>query len=86
MRRFPVRSWMCLIADPEGWTHKLVDFVAVPWDQRCLSFYETQRAVFTPSFWQVRQPIYASSVGRWRHYEKHLGPLFNGLGIPPPME
>jgi tetratricopeptide (TPR) repeat protein len=74
-----------LVADPEGWTRKLLDFVGLPWDQRCLGFYETQRAVFTPSFWQVRQPIYASSVGRWRHYKKQLGPLFNGLGIHPPI-
>jgi hypothetical protein len=72
-----------LISDPEDWTRKLLEFLGLPWDQRCLSFYETQRAVFTPSSWQVRQPIYHSSVGRWRHYKQHLGALFNGLGIDP---
>jgi tetratricopeptide (TPR) repeat protein len=75
-----------LVSDPEDWSRKLIEFLGLPWDQRCLSFYETERAVFTPSSWQVRQPIYTSSVRRWRHYEKHLGPLFNGLGIRPPME
>jgi hypothetical protein len=35
--------------------------------------------VATVSHWQVRQPIYTSSIGRWRHYEKHLGPLFTAL-------
>jgi tetratricopeptide (TPR) repeat protein len=75
-----------LVSDREDWARKLLEFLGLPWDQRCLSFYETQRAVFTPSSWQVRQPIYTSSVGRWRHYEKHLGPLFDGLGIRPPIE
>ena len=72
-----------LVGDQEGWSRKLVDFVGLPWDQSCLAFYETKRPVFTASLWQVRQPIYTSSVGRWRHYAKHLGPLFQALGIEP---
>jgi tetratricopeptide (TPR) repeat protein len=75
-----------LTADQEGWTRKLVDFLGLPWDERCLAFDKTERAVSTPSFWQVRQPIYRSSIGRWRPYRKHLGPLFAALGIAPPRE
>ena len=73
-----------LVADQESWSRKLVAFLGLPWDERCLAFYEKERLVRTASFWQVRQPIYASSIGRWRHYAKHLGPLFHALGVAPP--
>jgi tetratricopeptide (TPR) repeat protein len=73
-----------LIADQEGWSRKLVDFLGLPWDERCLAFHENERVVRTASFWQVRQPIYASSVGRWHHYGKHLGPLLKALGLRRP--
>ena len=75
-----------LVSDQEVWSCKLIDFLGLPWDERCLAFHETDRPVLTSSAWQVRQPIYASSIGRWQHYEKHLGPLFGGLGTVPPME
>jgi tetratricopeptide (TPR) repeat protein len=68
-----------LVADLEGQARRLIDFIGLDWDPACLSFYETERAVNTPSTWQVRQPIYSSSVGRWRNYERHLGPLFEVL-------
>ncbi|HEY6824575.1 MAG TPA: sulfotransferase, partial [Steroidobacteraceae bacterium] len=64
-----------LIADQEKWTRKIVDFVGLPWDARCLEFYTTERTVNTASVWQVRQKIYASSIGRWRNYQKFIGPL-----------
>jgi tetratricopeptide (TPR) repeat protein len=64
-----------LIADQEGWTRRLVDFIGLPWDPNCLDFQATERVVVTSSRWQVRQKIYAGSVGRWRHYEQHLGAL-----------
>ncbi len=73
-----------LVADQEGWSRQLVDFVGLPWDDRCLAFYETRRPVITSSAWQVRQPIYTSSIGRWRPYEEHLKPLFDSLGIEAP--
>ena len=69
-----------LVADQEGWSRRIVDFVGLPWDERCLDYHKTERPVLTSSFWQVRQPIYTSSVGRWRHYERHLGPLLRALG------
>jgi hypothetical protein len=64
-----------LIADQEHWTRRLLDFVGLSWDPRCLDFHETERVVITASRWQVRQKINAGSVGRWRNYERHLGPL-----------
>jgi hypothetical protein len=68
-----------LVKDLEGQARRLIDFIGLDWDPACLNFYETERAVNTPSTWQVRQPIYASSVGRWRNYERHLGPLLSLL-------
>jgi tetratricopeptide (TPR) repeat protein len=64
-----------LIDDQEGWTRRMVDFVGLPWDARCLDFHRTDRVVITTSKWQVRQKLHAASVGRWRNYEKFLGPL-----------
>jgi tetratricopeptide (TPR) repeat protein len=64
-----------LIADQEQWTRRILDFLGLPWDERCLDFHKTVRPVTTASSWQVRQKIYKSSVGRWRNYEKFIGPL-----------
>jgi tetratricopeptide (TPR) repeat protein len=68
-----------LIANPEAESRRLIEFLGLDWDPTCLSFHETKRPVTTSSFWQVRQPLYSSSVGRWRNYRKHLGPLLEGL-------
>jgi tetratricopeptide (TPR) repeat protein len=64
-----------LVADQEGWTRRMLDFVGLPWDPKCLSFHETERVVITASRWQVRQKITGSSAGRWRNYARHLAPL-----------
>ncbi|MEA3139376.1 MAG: hypothetical protein QOK23_1545 [Gammaproteobacteria bacterium] len=64
-----------LVQEPEPWIRKIVQFVGLPWDPRCLDFHQTERTVVTASNWQVRQRITKSSVGRWRHYESFLGPL-----------
>jgi hypothetical protein len=64
-----------LIEDQEGWSRKMVEFIGLPWDPRCLEFHRTERVVLTASKWQVRQKIHAASAGRFRHYEKFLGPL-----------
>jgi len=64
-----------LIADQIGWTHRILDFLELEWDDRCLSFDKTERPVNTASAWQVRQKIYSRSVERWRHYERFIGPL-----------
>lgn len=66
-----------LVGDPEAWTRKMLDFVELPWDPACLEFHRTARPVVTASKWQVRQAIATSSVGRWRRYREHLGPLLH---------
>jgi hypothetical protein len=66
-----------LVADQEGWTRRILNFVGLEWDQRCLDFHSTKRAVVTASYWQVRQRIYGDSVQRWRNYRKFLGPLLD---------
>ena len=64
-----------LIADQHGWTRRMVDFIGLPWDPRCLEFHQTERVVMTASRWQVRQKLNATSVGRWRNYEHYIEPL-----------
>lgn len=63
------------VADLEGQARHLLEFLDLSWDERVLAFHENERAVQTPSRWQVRQPLYQSSKAKWRRYEKHLGPL-----------
>jgi tetratricopeptide (TPR) repeat protein len=63
------------VADSEAAARRIVEATGLPWDEACLRYYETERSVRTPSRWQVRQPIYATSVERWKRYERHLGPL-----------
>ena len=62
-----------IVADREGSARRIVDFCGLPWDSACLQPDKNARAVATPSLWQVRQPVYRSSVARWRHYEPWLG-------------
>lgn len=64
-----------LVADPEGQTRRLLDYLGLPWDDNCLAFHRNRRQVKTASVAQVRQPIYKTSVARWRHFETHLQPL-----------
>lgn len=68
-----------LVANQEAESRKLVAFCGLEWDDRCLQFHETERAVHTASKLQVRQPMYRSSVGRWKRFEKHLQPLIAAL-------
>ncbi len=69
-----------LVTDLETGSRRLIDFCGLPWDDRCLRFYNNPRAVRTVSKLQVRQPIYRSSVGRWQRYAAHLQPLRAALG------
>jgi tetratricopeptide (TPR) repeat protein len=61
-----------LVADQEGWTRKILDFIELGWDARCLEFQATERPIKTASFWQVRQKVFKTSVQRWRNYEKFV--------------
>jgi tetratricopeptide (TPR) repeat protein len=70
-----------LVADPEAQIRWLVtEACGLPWDPACLAFHETERAITTASAAQVRQPIFTSSLQRWRRYEGRLGPLIKALG------
>jgi hypothetical protein len=53
-------------------SRRLVEYCGLPWEDHCLSFHRTERNIDTPSRWQVRQPIYSSSAGRWRNYAHQL--------------
>ncbi len=75
-----------LVGDLEGQSRRIISFLDLAWDPKCLEFHRTERTVQTISSWQVRQPIYSGSVGRWRHYRRHLGPLFEALGLPADAE
>jgi tetratricopeptide (TPR) repeat protein len=69
-----------LVDDLEGSLRPILDYCGLPWDERCLTFHETRRPVRSASLTQVRRRLYRSSIGRWRHFEAHLGPLFEALG------
>jgi Flp pilus assembly protein TadD len=66
------------VADVEGVARRLVSWCGLEWDPACLTFHQSRRLVRTASVVQVRQPIHARSVGRWKHYERHLEPLIDG--------
>ncbi len=69
-----------LVTDQESISRKMIAFCGLEWEDGCLRFYESGRQVATRSYDQVRRPMYNSSVGKWQHYAKHLGPLFDALG------
>jgi tetratricopeptide (TPR) repeat protein len=71
-----------VVADLETWARRLIAHCGLPWDDACLNFHQSRRDVRTASSAQVRRPIYADSVGRWRRFEAHLGPLLEALGEP----
>lgn len=68
-------SYEALVADQEGMTRALLEFCGLPWDDACLEFYKTKRAVQTASLSQVRKKIYTSSVALWENYREQLEPL-----------
>jgi tetratricopeptide (TPR) repeat protein len=75
-----------LVNDQEAASHRLLEFCGLSWDDRVLQFHRTERTIKTASLWQVRQPIYRTSVERWRAYEKYLEPLERGLSGAPPAD
>ena len=74
-------SYEALVDDRERVTRELVAFAGLPWDDACLAYERNPRAVRTASNIQVREPIYRSSVARWRNYETHIAPLRDALGV-----
>lgn len=69
-----------LVTDPRPQIEGALAHCGLAWDDACLNFHATRSAVMTPSAWQVRQPLYQRSSGRWRHYEHHLAGLRQALG------
>jgi hypothetical protein len=68
-----------LVTNQEAQSRRLVEFIGLEWDEACLDFYKKKRLVYTASSKQVTKPIYTSSIGRWKRYEKHLQPLEDGF-------
>ncbi|HME24333.1 MAG TPA: sulfotransferase [Acetobacteraceae bacterium] len=73
--RFIEIDYEKLVADPEPLTRQLIATCGLEWDDACLAAHRNQRRILTPSSWQVRQPIYRTSVERWKRYEQWLGEL-----------
>ena len=73
-------SYEHLVLNPEAEIRALLAYCGLEFEEACLSFYESDRPVFTASSEQVRRPLYADSIGRWRPYEKWLGPMKDALG------
>jgi tetratricopeptide (TPR) repeat protein len=69
-----------LVRNPEAQIRRLLAHCGLDFEPGCLNFHETERAVRTASAMQVRQPLYASGVGYWRHFEHELEPLRRALG------
>jgi len=69
-----------MIEDTEAEVRRLLDYCGLPFEERCLKFYENRRAVRTASSEQVRRPIFRDGMDQWRHYEPWLGPLKQALG------
>ena len=80
----PGAAWRCqyeeLVASPEDQVRQLLRHCGLGYEAACLRFHETRRAVRTASAEQVRQPLYQSSVGAWRRFERQLQPLREALG------
>ena len=74
-------DYEALVADPEPVLRGLLDFLGLAWDPACLSPHQTPRAIATASAVQVRQPVYTTSVGRWRVHGARLAPLLEALGF-----
>lgn len=69
-----------VVEDLETWARRIVAHCGLDWRPECLDFHKAEREVRTSSYLQVRSPIYKTSVGRWKRYEAHLGPLLEALG------
>jgi hypothetical protein len=70
--RWMVMNYEKLLEDLAGESRRLIGFLGLEWEEQCLRFFESTRAVRTASWAQVRRPVYMNSVGRWRHYEGQI--------------
>jgi tetratricopeptide (TPR) repeat protein len=65
----------CLVIKPEPLVRELLDFLELPWEPECLQFHATENRVKTASIWQIRQPLYQKSSGRWKKYQSNITDL-----------
>ena len=83
--RFPGRildmNYELLTENQERETRRLLEFSGLDWEDNCLNFHSTKRAVQTASASQNRREMYQGSSEAWRNYEAHLGPLLDALGV-----
>jgi hypothetical protein len=76
---FEVR-YETLVEHQESVSRELIEYCGLEWSESCLYFHDRKRRVLSPSYNQVRKPIYRQSVRRWRNYAAHLEPLRSALG------
>ena len=69
-----------IVANTELNARRMIGYIGLEWEDSMANRQKAQKSVRTLSSWQVRQPVYTSSAGRWKNYEKHLGPLIDTLG------
>ena len=77
-------SYEELIKDQEGQTRAIAQWLGLPWEQEMLNFHMAERPVLTPSKWQVRQPIYNTSIGRWRRFRPEIDADLQDAGLDGP--
>jgi hypothetical protein len=68
-------QYEAVVSDLENQVRRILDYLELPWEDACLNYHDTERAVRTASSEQVRQPIYTSGIGYWRNYETQLDEL-----------
>ena len=82
--RIHVVDYETLVQEPEAQVRSLLEYCGLDWDENCLNFHQNRTAVATASAMQVRQPLYSSSMARWKKYQDQLAPLktiFDEAGI-----
>jgi Tfp pilus assembly protein PilF len=72
-----------MVDDFDNQVHRVLDFLDLDWEDELKNYYNTDRAVWTASLFQVRKPLYRSALDFWKKYDKHLGPLREGLQEKP---
>lgn len=78
--RFLEIDYEDLVENQEAVSRKMIKFIGLEWDEKCLKFYESDEIVRTASITQVRQPIYKKSLARWKKYQHHI-PELNEINI-----
>lgn len=73
-------EYEALVEDPEAMSRRMLDYCGLDWNEACLRYYESGRVSDSASYNQVNKPVYTTSVGRWRNYERYLAPLRQALG------